>query len=74
MAGIDPVEIARAQGAAYVWGRQDAGERETGYSVDFSEAWAERVRQAETGETAGRPDIRTFYEHWRDTGRIGLGT
>lgn len=60
-------EIARAQGVAYVWGRQDAGEspRDTGYSVAFGEAYGEHVRAFEEGRTHFRMCHERFFEEWR---------
>src|SRR5262249_964460 len=36
------VECVRMQASAYVWGRQDAGDDDTGESGDFGEAYAAR--------------------------------
>lgn len=61
------VEIARAQAAAYVWGRQDAGEsnRDTGYSLDFGNAYAERKRAYLEGSTGYLPNLETAYLDWK---------
>lgn len=71
---LDTVEYARGQATAYVWGRQDAGEsvKDTGYSVEFGEAYAERKRKYETPNNGVgmMPNIQAAFEEWRDTGTI----
>ena len=66
------VNVAKAQATAYVWGRQDAGEsdRDTGYSIDFGNAYAERVRLFVTEGTHFLPNIQSAFIEWRDTGKI----
>lgn len=68
------VDIARAQATAYVWGRQDAGEslRDTGYSIDFGEAYAEHVRQYNEGKIGMRMNIQSAFNNWRQFGEISL--
>jgi hypothetical protein len=66
------IDTARAQATAYVWGRQDAGEstRDTGYSVDFGNAYSFRMRQYVTEEKFFMPNIQGAFVEWRDTGTI----
>lgn len=68
----DAVNAAYSQAAAYVWGRQDAGEssRDTGYSMDFAAAFARRRHMYETEVTCFMPNLERAFEQWRDTGRI----
>ena len=65
-------EIAAAQAAAYVWGRQDAGEAgNTGYSLDFADAFEARRRAFDRQETCFLPNLENAFTQWRDTGAIG---
>jgi len=66
------VEIAQAQAASYVWGRQDAGESasDTGYSIEFAAAFAERRRQYDAGESGFMPNLERAFTMWRDTRKI----
>ena len=66
------VEVARAQAAAYVWGRQDAGEsgRDTGYPIAFGEAFTKRKRAYLEEKTCLLPNIERAFTKWRDTGSI----
>jgi hypothetical protein len=61
------LDIARAQAAGYVWGRQDAGEsdRDTGYSIDFANWYAEQKRAYLEEETHSLPNLQSAYEEWR---------
>ena len=65
------VELARAQAAAYVWGRQDAGEsaKDTGYSIDFGNHWAEVTLAFYTGETGSKPSMELGYRAWRSANK-----
>lgn len=55
-------------GAAYIWGRQDAGDsdRETGYSFTFGQVYA--MAQHITGQYFG--PLQSAYHEWHDTGRV----
>jgi hypothetical protein len=67
------VDIARATGAAYVWGRQDAGEspRDTGYSITFAEHFAELKAAFLREETSMMPNVETAFVAWRDSQKEG---
>jgi hypothetical protein len=55
-------------GAAYIWGRQDAGNsgKDTGYSFTFGTVYA--MAQHITGGYAG--PLQAAYHEWRETGRV----
>jgi hypothetical protein len=61
------VQIARAQAAAYVWGRQDAGDsaKDTGYSLDFGNWYADRKRAYLEEKTHFLPSIQDAYAEWQ---------
>ena len=63
------IEIAKCQATAYVWGRQDAGEssRDTGYSLDFGQHYAELKRSYLEGKSGYLPSIETAFTKWRDS-------
>lgn len=69
------VEVARAQATGYVWGRQDAGEsgRDTGYSLDFGEAYAAVKRAYVTEQRHSCPPIQSAFNEWRESRRITNG-
>lgn len=59
---VDDVLAAYYQGHAYIWGRQDAGDRRCVGSkgaVEFSAAWARLVLAG-----GNRPQIGAFYDKW----------
>jgi hypothetical protein len=62
------LDIARAQGSAYVWGRQDAGEspRDTGYSIDFANWYADRKRAYLEEQTGFLPSLQDCYAEWQE--------
>lgn len=66
------VNTAQAQATAYVWGRQDAGEsaHDTGYSIDFGNVYAARMKKYVTEGTHFMPNIQAAFVEWRDTGEI----
>jgi hypothetical protein len=61
------LDIARAQAAAYVWGRQDAGEsdRDTGYSIDFANWWAARKLAYLEQQAHFLPNLESAFLEWR---------
>jgi hypothetical protein len=67
-------QIAHAQAAAYVWGRQDAGQssRDTGDSLAFAEAYEQRRRDFGQGRSAFMPSLQSAFQEWRETGEIAL--
>ena len=67
------VECARMQASAYVWGRQDAGDADTGDSGDFGKAYAARQSQHFANAWRTMPDIGSAFLEWRKTGEISTG-
>jgi hypothetical protein len=67
-------QIAHAQAAAYVWGRQDAGQnaRDTGDSLAFAAAFEERRRAFDQGRSVFMPSLQSAFREWRETGEIAL--
>jgi hypothetical protein len=67
-------QIAHAQAAAYVWGRQDAGQssRDTGDSLAFAEVYEQRRRDFGQGRSAFMPSLQPAFQEWRETGEIAL--
>lgn len=72
------IEYARGQACAYVWGRQDAGEaqHDTGYSLDFGEAFSTRKAAyivGLPGLSGMMPNLEDAFREWRVTGDITEG-
>lgn len=65
-------EEARGQAAAYVWGRQDAGEgaRDTGFSWLFANAYAMRQEAYNTQATWHMIPLQDAWREWHATGRL----
>lgn len=68
----ESARIAHAQACAYVWGRQDAGEsgKDTGYSLDFADAFRARRRLYDDEKVCFMPNLESAFKEWRDTGKI----
>jgi hypothetical protein len=66
------VDIARATAAAYVWGRQDAGEsgKDTGYSLEFADYFAAMKAAYLREERHMLPSVGDAFTEWRDTKAI----
>ena len=64
-------EHSRYQGLGYMWGREDAGDTNTGSASAFAQLWGELMRLHHTEEiTGGRGSIQRTYDQWRRDGFI----
>lgn len=75
---VSAADRGRIAAAAYVWGRQDAGDspRDTGYSIDFANWYADMAADYEAGRIGMLPSIQEAYGRWvaRQGPHIAVGT
>lgn len=68
------VNYARGQATAYVWGWQDAGgSRDSGYSLDFGDAFARVKAEYVAGRRGSMPSIQAAFNEWRAARQITDG-
>jgi hypothetical protein len=67
------VELAKAQAAAYVWGRFDAGDEQATDSGEFAEAYAARYTQHFAESRPNMLDIEAAHQEYRKNCVITIG-
>ncbi|HEY7049945.1 MAG TPA: hypothetical protein VH373_22210 [Jatrophihabitantaceae bacterium] len=67
------VELAKAQAAAYVWGRYDAGDEQATDSREFAEAYAARYTRHFAESQRNMLDLEAAHQEYRKNGVITTG-